>query len=105
MKDTKATTSSNKNDYVISTDYVYDSVFDPSLEKCAARQMVSVSSKASPGETTRDIDELLTVHEDVLWNENPMSEVKRIQRWGQNGAANLYINDVVFTRPNVRQDL
>ena len=56
-------------------------------------------------ETTRDIDELLTVHEDVLWNEYPVSEVKRIQRWGQNSAANLYINDVVFIRPNVRQDL
>ena len=67
--------------------------------------MVSVLPKASSGETTRDIDELLTVHEDVLWNENPMSEVKRIQRLGQNSAANLYINDVVFIRPNVRQDL
>ena len=42
---------------------------------------MSVSPKASSGETTRDIDELLTVHEDVLCNENPMSEVKRIQRW------------------------
>ena len=67
--------------------------------------MVSVSPKASSGETTRDIDELLTVHDDVLWNENPMSEVKRIQRWGQHSAANLSINDIVLIRPSVRQDL
>ena len=67
--------------------------------------MVSVSPKASSGETTRDIDELLTVHDDVLWNENPMSEVKRIQRQGQNRVANLHINHIVFIRPNVRQNL
>ena len=43
VKDTKAIVSSNKNDYDRSTNYVYDGVFDLSLEKSTTRQMVSFS--------------------------------------------------------------
>ena len=66
MKDKKATVAPNKNDHDSSTDCVCGGVFDLSLEKSTTRQMVSVSPRASSGETTRDIDEFLTVHGDVL---------------------------------------
>ena len=66
VKDTQATSSPNTNDHVSSTGCVYDGVFDLSLEKSIARQVVSVSPRASSGEATQDIDELLTVHGDVL---------------------------------------
>ena len=66
VKDTKVTISSNTTDYDSSTDYVHDGVFHLPLEKSTARQMVSFSPRASSGEAKQDIDEILTVHRDVL---------------------------------------
>ena len=55
--------------------------------------------------TTRDINELWIVQNEVRSNENFMSDVKRVLRLAKNSAANLDINDMDSIRIHVRQDL